>query len=253
MKNKFMLELSRRLLPFASFSEMKEILGDYSGFMVNSQINEKPKDIVKSLELKKRKGFVTGVLFILFWILFVYGSLWAITAWDEPFYFTGTVLTLFSVAGLFVLFSVLGKKLTLVSEYSGDKKIMQKSNIALSVLMISGITAFICWLILTFIYPPEYKEPERLGLFVDLIYTIVLIFAAINLLLFLIKGSAYFLSFGVSFVSMNIFTVLKIFLSSISIFDNFIIMYLLIVLAVFFIKVIVVGALNSKLKKVIKE
>ena len=253
MKNKFMLELSRRLLPFANFGEMKEILGDYSGFMVDSQVHEKPKDIVKSLELQKTKGFITGILFILFWWIFGCVNTWATTAWDEPFYFSGAVVILFSVVGLFVLFSVLGKKLALVSQYSGNRKFMQKSNVVLSALMISGITAFIGWLVLTFIYPPEYKEPERVGLFIDLIYNIVCIFAVTNLLVFLIKGSAYFLSSGVSFVAMNIFTVLEIFLSSISSFDNFIFTYLFIVLAAFFIQVIVVGILNSKLKKVIKE
>jgi uncharacterized membrane protein len=53
MKNKFMLELTYRLLPLVSFDEMKEILDDYSGFMVDSQVNEKPKEVMKSLEIPK--------------------------------------------------------------------------------------------------------------------------------------------------------------------------------------------------------
>ena len=58
MKNKFMLELTYRLLPLVSFSEMKEILDDYSGFMVDSQKTEKPKEVMKSLESARSNGLI---------------------------------------------------------------------------------------------------------------------------------------------------------------------------------------------------
>ena len=46
MKNKFIKELALRLLPIANFDDMKGVLEDYSGFMGEGEINEKPKDIV---------------------------------------------------------------------------------------------------------------------------------------------------------------------------------------------------------------
>ena len=63
MKNKFIKELALRLLPITSFSEMQGILEDYSGFMGEGEFHEKPKDVVKSLDIDKRKGYITSIIY----------------------------------------------------------------------------------------------------------------------------------------------------------------------------------------------
>lgn len=97
MKNKFMLELTYRLLPLVSFDELKEILDDYSGFMVDSQVNEKPKEVMKSLEIPKKNGFIAGVLFVAFWLFFVYFNMWSMTAYNFPFYTLAAITIIFGV------------------------------------------------------------------------------------------------------------------------------------------------------------
>ena len=105
MKNKFMIELAYRLLPLVSFGEMKEILDDYSGFMVDSQTTEKPKEVMKSLEIPKRNGFTMSVLFVGFWLLFIYFNMWSKTAYRYPFYVLAALTIIFGGAGLFLIYS----------------------------------------------------------------------------------------------------------------------------------------------------
>lgn len=250
MKNKFMLELAYRLLPLVSFGEMKEILDDYSGFMVDSQVNEKPKEVMKSLEIPKKNGFIVGILFIAFWLFFVYFNIWSSRAYDVPFYILGFVTMALGAVGLCVIYSALAKKFVLISKFSDNRACSKVINAIFGTIVIVGMTAFICWIISTFIFAYKYENLENVGLFIDSLYDLFTVFPIVNLFLFLIKGSDYFFSFCSSLVSVTAFTAIKLFLSSISSMEWYIFPYLYAVLAIFIAEIIIVIVLNKRLKKV---
>ena len=250
MKNKFMLELTYRLLPLVSFSEMKEILDDYSGFMVDSQTTEKPKEVMKSLEIPKRNGFIMSVLFVGFWLLFVYFYMWSKTAYRYPFYVLAALTIIFCGAGLFLIYSQLSMKLTFISKFSSNRKTSRMVNNIFSVIVIIGMLSFTWWIISSFIYTYEYENLANVGLFIESLYTVFSVFPIIALVLFFIKGSDYFFSFCSSLISVTVFTAIKLFLSSISSMEWYIFPYLFTLLAVFFAGIIIVAVLNNKLKKV---
>lgn len=253
MKNKFMLEFAYRLLPLVSFGEMKEILEDYSGFMADSQMHEKPKEVMKSLEIPKKNGFIAGVLFVAFWLFFVYFNMWSSRAYDVPFYILGFVTMALGAVGLYVIYSALAKKFVLISKFSGNRSCSKVVNITYGLIVIVGMVGFIGWIISTFIYPYEYEKPENVGMFIDSLYDLFTVFPIVNLFLFLIKGSDYFFSFCSSLASVTAFTAIKLFLSSISSMEWYIFPYLYAIFGIFIAEIIIVILLNKKLKKVTKE
>lgn len=250
MKNKFMLELAYRLLPLVSFGEMKEILDDYSDFMVDSQTHEKPNEVMKSLEIPKKNGFIAGVLFIAFWLFFVYFNIWSSRTYDVPFYVLGVVTIVLGAVGLYVIYSALAKKFVLISKFSGNRACSKVINAAFGAVVIMGMTTFICWIISTFIFTYEYKNLESVGLFIDSLYDLFTVLPIVNLFLFLIKGSDYFFSFCISFATVTIFTAIKMFLSSISSMEWYIFLYLFTILGIYILEVVIIAVLNKKLKKV---
>ena len=250
MKNKFMLELTYRLLPLVSFSEMKEILDDYSGFMVDSQTTEKPKEVMKSLEIPKRNGFTMSVLFVGFWLLFIYFNMWSTTAYNFPFYMLAALTIILGGAGLFLVYSQLSKKLMFVSKFSNNRKTSQTVNAIFSTIVIIGMLSFIGWIISSFIYTYEYENLVNVGLFIELLYTVFSVFPIVALVLFFIKGSDYFFSFCSSLASVTAFTAIKLFLSSISSMEWYIFPYLFTLLAIFVAEIVIIAVLNKKLKKV---
>jgi len=250
MKNKFMIELAYRLLPLVSFGEMKEILDDYSGFMVDSQVNEKPKEVMKSLEIPKKNGFISGVLFVAFWLFFVYFNIWSSRAYDVPFYILGFVTMALGAVGLCVIYSALAKKFVLISKFSGNRSCSKVMNFTYGLIVIVGMVGFICWIISTFIYPYEYEKPENVGMFIGSLYDLFTVFPIVNLFLFLIKGSDYFFSFCSSLVSVTAFTAIKLFLSSISSMEWYIFLYLFTILGIYILEIAIIAVLNKKLKKV---
>ena len=250
MKNKFMLELTYRLLPLVSFSEMKEILDDYSGFMVDSQKTEKPKEVMKSLEIPKRNGFIMSVLFVGFWLLFVYFYMWSKTAYRYPFYVLAALVIIFGGVGLFLIYSQLSKKLMFVSKFSNNRKTSQMVNAIFNTIVIIGMLSFIGWIISSFIYTYEYENLANVGLFIESLYTLFSVFPIIALVLFFIKGSDYFFSFCSSLASVTAFTAIKLFLSSISSMEWYIFPYLFTLLAIFVAEIVIIAVLNKKLKKV---
>ncbi len=250
MKNKFMLELAYRLLPLVSFNEMKEILDDYSDFMVESQLNEKPKEVMKSLEIPKKNGFIIGVLFISFWMFFVYFNIWSRTAYNFPFYALAPLVIIFGGIGLFLIYSQLSKKLMLVSKFSGNRKTSQKINAIFSTIIIMGMLSFIGWIMFGFIYTYEYENLASLGIFIESLYTLFSAFPIVALVLFFFKGSDYFFSFCSSLISVTAFTAIKLFLSTISSMEWYIFPYLFSILGIFIAEIVVIAVLNKKLKKV---
>ena len=250
MKNKFMLELTYRLLPLVSFSEMKEILDDYSGFMVDSQTTEKPKEVMKSLEIPKRNGFIMSVLFVGFWLFFVYFNMWSTTAYRYPFYVLAALTIILGGVGLFLIYSQLSNKLTFISKFSSNRKTSRMVNTIFSSIVIVGMLSFIGWIISGFIYTYEYENLANVGLFIESLYTVFSVFPIVALVLFFIKGSDYFFSFCSSLISVTVFTAIKLFLSSISSMEWYIFPYLFTLLAIFVAEIIIVAVLNNKLKKV---
>ena len=250
MKNKFMLELTYRLLPLVGFDEMKEILDDYSGFMVDSQVNEKPKEVMKSLEIPKKNGFIAGVLFVAFWLFFVYFNMWSMTAYNFPFYTLAAITIIFGGVGLFLIYSQLSKKLMFISKFSSNRKSSKTVNAIFSVIVIIGMLSFIGWIISSFIYTYEYENLANVGLFIESLYTVFSVFPIVALVLFFIKGSDYFFSFCSSLISVTVFTAIKLFLSSISSMEWYIFPYLFTLLAIFVAEIMIIAVLNKKLKKV---
>ena len=250
MKNKFMLELTYRLLPLVSFDEMKEILDDYSGFMVDSQVNEKPKEVMKSLEIPKKNGFIAGVLFVAFWLFFVYFNMWSMTAYNFPFYTLAAITIIFGGVGLFLIYSQLSKKLMFISKFSSNRKSSKTVNAIFSVIVIIGMLSFIGWIISSFIYTYEYENLANVGLFIESLYTVFSVFPIVALVLFFIKGSDYFFSFCSSLASVTAFTAIKLFLSSISSMEWYIFPYLYAILGIYILEIVIIAVLYKKLKKV---
>lgn len=245
-----MLELTYRLLPLVSFSEMKDILDDYSGFMVDSQTTEKPKEVMKSLEIPKRNGFIASVLFVGFWFFFVYFNMWSKTAYNFPFYTLAALTIIFGGVGLFLIYSQLSKKLMFISKFSSNRKSSKTINTTFSVIVIIGMLVFIGWIISSFIHAYEYENLANVGLFIESLYTVFSVFPIVALVLFFIKGSDYFFSFCSSLISVTVFTAVKLFLSTISSMEWYIFPYLFTLLAIFVGKIVIITVLNKKLKKV---
>ena len=142
MKNKFIGELAHKLLLVASFEEMKGVLEDYTGFMSEAEIHEKPKDVVRSLEIDKRKGYISSIIYFALLVIsfFAMNSIRRM-GWNM-FVFFSIVLLLLCIMVLFSTYFLWGKKLSLVSQYS-DLKIKDSFGaVVLSIIPLIIIVGF---------------------------------------------------------------------------------------------------------------
>lgn len=256
MKNKFILELSRRLLLCAGFEEMKEVLEDYSGFMGEGELKEKPKDVISSLDLPKKKNFkIIVVYFVLIALAF-----FCILRLDI---YTGTsvlydfaVIHLINISLLFTLitFWVWGKKSAVLSKYVGNNKSLRVTVALTRILPCVLLTGFFVYIVLSF------NDVFSFGFLVNysqstvaICYGLLLCFVFSAFILFFMFGSEYFVSLTMAFISFCTFMQYKLFLGSISRMDDFIVPYLCILYFIFVIQAVVTVTLNKKLKKVMKE
>ena len=248
MKNKFIKELALRLLPITSFSEMQGILEDYSGFMGEGEIHEKPKDVVKSLDIDKRKGYITSIIY--FALLVV--SFFAMNnirrmGWNM-FAFCSIVLLLMCVLFLFSTYSLWGKKLSLVSQYSSLKL---KDNIAAVILSIIPsviIIGFSIFIILSFKSLISHSTLMLTGNIIDISFLVLFVCGIIDFILMFFKGSRYFLNTIINYCAFACLVQSELF--CVSIIDNSITMNTLIVvsfLAEFLVLVLIAFILNKKL------
>lgn len=248
MKNKFIKELALRLLPIANFDDMKGVLEDYSGFMGEGEINEKPKDIVKSLEIDKRKGYVSSIIYfaLLATSFFVMNETRRM-GWSM-FMFFSIVLLLLSIMFLFATYFLWGKKLSLVSQYS-DLKIKDNFGvIILSIIPLIIIVGFSFFMIFSLNQFITYSIQMLTGNIIDISFLVLFLCGIIDFILMFLKGSKYFLSTTINYCAFACLVQSELF--CVRIIDNDISMNTLIVvsfLVEFLVLVLTAFILNKKI------
>lgn len=248
MKNKFIKELALRLLPIANFDDMKGVLEDYSGFMGEGEINEKPKDIVKSLEIDKRKGYVSSIIYfaLLATSFFVMNETRRM-GWSM-FMFFSIVLLLFSIMFLFATYFLWGKKLSLVSQYS-DLKIKDSFGaVVLSIIPLIIIVGFSFFMIFSLNQFITYSIQMLTGNIIDISFLVLFLCGIIDFVLMFFKGSKYLLSTTINYCAFACLVQSELF--CVSLINNDISMNTLIVvsfLVEFLVLVLTAFILNKKI------
>ena len=249
MKNKFIRELAHKLLLVASFEEMKGVLEDYSGFMGESEGNESPKEIVNSLGINKTKGYVISIIYFVLLVISFFAMDGIRVRGFDMLGFCSIVLLLMCVLFLFGTYSIWGKKLSLVSQYSSLK---QKDNIfviALSTIPFIIIVGFSIFMILSLNSFISHSTQMLTGFIIDISFLVLFVCGIISLVLMFLKGSKYFLSTTISYCAFACLVQMEVLcmcLSDISLVQKYT-LFILSFLTEFLIFVIIALILNKKL------
>ena len=199
MNNKFIKELAIRLLPITSFDEMQGILEDYTGFMSEAEIHEKPKDVVRSLEIDKRKGYISSIIyFALLVISFSAMNSIRRMSWNMYVFFS-IVLLLLCIMVLFSTYFLWGKKLSLVSQYSDLKSKDKFGAVVLSVIPLIIMVGFSFFMIFSLNQFITHSIQMLTGNIIDISFLVLFVCGIIDFILMFLKGSKYFLSTTINY------------------------------------------------------
>jgi hypothetical protein len=248
MNNKFIKELAIRLLPITSFDEMQGILEDYTGFMSEAEIHEKPKDVVRSLEIDKRKGYISSIIYFALLVIsfFAMNSIRRM-GWNM-FVFFSIVLLLLCIMVLFSTYFLWGKKLSLVSQYSNLKIKDKFGAVVLSVIPLIIIVGFSFFMIFSLNQFITHSIQMLTGNIIDISFLVLFVCGIIDFILMFLKGSKYFLSTTINYSAFACLVQSELF--CISIIDNDISMNTLVVvsfLVEFFVLALIALILSKKI------
>lgn len=247
MKNKFIKELAVRLLPITSFGEMQGILEDYSGFMGEAEIHEKPKDVVKSLEIDKRKGYISSIIyFVLLTVSFFAMNSIRRMGWNM-FVFCSVVLLLLCVLFLFSTYFLWGKKLSLVSQYGDLKSKDNFGAVVLSIIPLIIMVGFCGFMILSLESLISHSTQMLTGIIVDFSFLVLFVCGIISFLLMFLKGSKYFISTALNYCAFAVLVQSEIFCMCLS--DISVVRKLILVIASFLVEFLVFGLIAVILNK----
>ncbi|MEG0962866.1 MAG: hypothetical protein RR139_01960 [Lachnospiraceae bacterium] len=191
MESRFLYELGKKLIFHASFSDMKEIIEDYTQFSKEGTIAEKPKDIISSLVDAGHRALVIymilGILCFCNMWLFIYIDSHRYLSFNIQF---GIPLVLSILFPLIVFFAV-GKKITVLSALYLEVKNNK--------ILIYVINILICLVAPTFFGIKIFNIIDM-----HIIQNVLCIVATFGVILFgycvLTRGASYYLGLCSSYI-----------------------------------------------------